>query len=146
MNQINLIGRVGKNPEIKNFDWGKTATFTLAVSERFNKDGKRVEETEWFNISVTGKQAEVVEKFLKKGDQVFISGKYKSREYTDKDGVKQVFREVRTNQIELLSNKPTESKQQDPTIPTDEPFQIYPDKEKETASFDTQAPADDLPF
>lgn len=104
MNQINLIGRVGKAPEVKTLESGKVAKFSLAVSEKVRKGDERIEETEWFNVCVFGKTAEVVERFVAKGDKVFISGKYKTREY-EKDGEKKRFSEVLVAQLELLGER-----------------------------------------
>lgn len=104
MNQINIIGRVGKEPEVKNIGSTTVAKFSLAVSEKYTKDGERVEKTEWFNVAIFGKLSEVVEKYVHKGDMLFLSGKITSHEY-EKNGVKQRSYEVNANTMELLGGK-----------------------------------------
>ena len=83
INKQILLGRVGKDPDIKNFDnGGKIALFTLATSESYkNKDGERVENTEWHNISASNKLADIVEKYVRKGDLLYIEGKKRTRSY-----------------------------------------------------------------
>lgn len=137
MNKIFLIGRTGKAPEIKNLEAGKVAKFTLAVSEKVTRDGEKKEETEWFNIAAFGKLAEVCENYVHKGDRICVIGKYKTREYTDKDGAKKTFSEVLASDVELLGSK-SEGEE----------------KSKQEASIEVQAPVkrkelppeDDLPF
>ena len=86
MNLIVLKGNLGDDPKIKTFDWGKTASFSLATSESYkNKAGERVTETDWHNVQFKGAVVDVIEKHLHKGDQVLITGKSKTRQYT-KDG------------------------------------------------------------
>lgn len=111
MNVIHLIGRVGKDPEIKNLESGtKVAKFSLAVSEKFTRNGERVEETEWFNIAIFGKLAEVAEKYVNKGDKLQVSGKFRSREYEDKEGITRRAYEVNASGMEMLGGKPGEAK------------------------------------
>jgi single-strand DNA-binding protein len=109
MNQLNIIGRVGKDPEVRTLESGKLAKFTLAVSEKFTKNGEKVEETEWFNVTLFGKLAEVAEKWVTKGDHLFVTGKIKSREWEDKEGTKRRFYEVHANGLEMLGGKKSES-------------------------------------
>lgn len=105
MNYISLIGRVGKDPETRTLESGKVTKFTLAVSEKHTKNGEKVEETEWFNVVIFGKLAEIAEKYVSKGDMIFVSGKMKSREYEDKEGVKKRFYEVLVSNLEMLGSK-----------------------------------------
>jgi single-strand DNA-binding protein len=89
MNKVILLGNVGKDPEIVNFqNGGKKASFSLAVSEGYkNKDGDWVDKTEWFNIqSMNEKRSEYIEKNIKKGYQLIVEGKLKTEEWTTKEG------------------------------------------------------------
>lgn len=98
VNKATLLGNVGKDPEIRTFDNGnKVANFSLATSEKYTKkDGEKVENTEWHNVSVFGKLADIVETWVKKGQQLYIEGKIKTRSY-EKDGEKRYVTEIVLN-------------------------------------------------
>ncbi len=107
MNKILLIGRVGQDPDVHKFDNGnKVAKFSLATTERYkNRAGEKVEETTWFNIVIFGKLADVVEKYVHKGDLLALEGKVKNRSYDDKDGNKKYITEVVVDSMEMLGSK-----------------------------------------
>lgn len=89
LNQVNLIGNVG-NIEVRDFTDGKAAKVSLATTERAytTKDGKQVpEETTWHKLAMRGWLAEVVEKYVKKGDKLYVRGRIKKRKYTDNSNV-----------------------------------------------------------
>ena len=90
LNKVLLIGRLGKEPEVVTLDSGsRLAKFSLATSEKFkNKEGESQESTEWHNIVIWGKLVDVVEKYLKKGDLVYIGGKIKTRQYETDNGTR----------------------------------------------------------
>lgn len=113
-NLVVLIGRVGKDPEIKRSDSGKTiATFSFVTSEKYtDKNGEKIENSQWHNIVIWGKLAEVVEKYVKKGDQLSIDGKINYRTYDDKDGNKKYITEIICNELIMLGGK-REAKQSD---------------------------------
>lgn len=92
VNKVILIGHLGKDPEVRNFEGGNmTAKFSLATTESYrDKTGNRVESTEWHNIVLWSKLAEVASKYLHKGSQVYIEGKIRNRSYDDKDGNKNI--------------------------------------------------------
>lgn len=98
MNRVILVGRVGKDPEVRSFDnGGKVANFSLATSERWRdkNSGERKEKTEWTNIVVTGDGLfGVVERFVRKGSQIGIEGKLQTRKYQDRDGTDRYVTEV----------------------------------------------------
>src|SRR5690606_31654753 len=106
LNKVQLIGRVGKDPESRNLDNGKTVTnFSLATSEKYkNKSGETVEDTQWHNIVLWGKPAEVAAKYVSKGDQIYIEGKLQTRSW-EKDGVTKYITEVVGNNLVLLGTK-----------------------------------------
>lgn len=103
-NSVRLIGRVGNAPEIKTFEKGnKLATFSLATSEvYYNEKGEKQESTQWHNIVVWGKVADVVEKYVEKGKEIAIEGKITYRNYDDKDGIKRYITEIVVSELLLL--------------------------------------------
>lgn len=128
VNKAIILGNLGKDPEIKTLDSGKRmATFSVATSEAYtNQAGERVESSEWHNIVFFGKVVDVIEKYLKKGSQVYIEGKLNTRSYEDKDGNKKYTTQVIGDNLTLLG-KPAQSNE--PSIQTN-----------------TQGGVDDLPF
>jgi single-strand DNA-binding protein len=89
LNKVTLIGRLGKNPEVRNFqNGGKVANFSLATSERWkDRDGNQKEKTEWHNIAVTNeKLADIAERYLRKGSLVCLEGKLQTRKWQDQSG------------------------------------------------------------
>ncbi len=106
-NKVQLIGRVGQDPEIKNLDGGKKlANITLATNDYYtNAAGERVENTEWHRISAWGKTAEIIEKYVQKGKEIAIEGKLTHRSYDDKEGNKRYVTEVVASEIMLFGSK-----------------------------------------
>jgi single-strand DNA-binding protein len=95
-NHVQLMGRLGQDPEIINLDSGKKlAKFSLATNENYtNAKGEKVENTDWHNIVVWGKTADVVENYVTKGQEVIIGGKLSTRSYETKSGEKRYITEV----------------------------------------------------
>lgn len=105
-NRVQLIGNVGSDAEVKTFDKSKMARFSLATNETFkNAAGEKVKETQWHQLVIWGKPAELAEKLLKKGVEVAIDGKLVTRSYTDKDNNKKYVTEVVVNEFVLLGSK-----------------------------------------
>lgn len=106
VNKVILIGNLGKDPEIQNFDKGvKKASFSLATTETYrNREGQDIEQTEWHNIIVWRGLAEVAEKYLKKGMQVYIEGRIRSRSY-EKDGQKRYITEIEGDTLNMLGGR-----------------------------------------
>lgn len=106
-NRVQLIGNLGQAPVITNLDGGKKiAKFSIATSETYtNKQGEKVSDTHWHNIVAWNKTAEIIEKYVAKGNKIGIDGKLTSRSYDDKDGVKRYVTEVVCNEVLLLTNK-----------------------------------------
>ena len=111
VNKVILLGHLGKDPEVKKLDSGKSvANFSLATSEVYkNKEGEKVTNTEWHNIVLWSPLAEIAESYLKKGSQLYLEGKISNRSYEDKDGVKKYISEVVGRDITLLGRPPNES-------------------------------------
>ena len=103
-NSVRLIGRVGNNPEVKNFDGGKkVATLTLATNEvYYNDKNEKVETTQWHNLVAWGKTAEIIEKFVEKGKEIAVEGKLTYRNYDDKDGNKRYVTKIVVNEVVLF--------------------------------------------
>ncbi len=106
VNKVILIGRVGKDPEVRHLENGMSvAKFTLATNERYtNKSGEKVETTEWHNIVAWRKLAEIVEKYVKKGNQIYLEGKITTRSY-EKDNETKYFTEIVANNMQMLGSK-----------------------------------------
>lgn len=104
LNRINLIGHVGQEPEIKKInETSKVAKFSLATSEKYkDKEGNKVEHVDWHNIVLWNGLADIVEKYLKKGNLAYIEGKVNYRSYEDTDGNKKYITEIIANSIILL--------------------------------------------
>jgi single-strand DNA-binding protein len=103
-NRVQLIGNAGKDPEIKSFDGGKKlASLTIATNESYTNDkGEKITDTQWHSIVAWGKTAEIIEKYVEKGDQIAIEGKLTHRSYDDKNGEKRYVTEVVVSDILLL--------------------------------------------
>ena len=106
-NKVQLIGNLGKDPEVKQLESGKTlAKLSLATSENYkNADGEKVTDTQWHNLVAWGKTAQIAEQYLKKGNRIAVEGKLINRSYEDKEGVKHYVTEVLVNEILMLGSK-----------------------------------------
>lgn len=107
INKVILLGRVGKDPEIKQFDGGNKASFSLATTERgyVSKTGETIpDRVTWHNIVCWRGLASIAERFVKKGDLIYIEGKITTRSW-EKDGAKQYMTEIVADNIELLGGK-----------------------------------------
>ena len=104
MNKVILIGNLGRDPELKMTPSGQAlARFSVATTETWKgQDGNKQSKTEWHNIVVWGKQAEIAEKYLRKGKQVMIEGRIQYREYTDQAGVKKTACDIRCDNFVML--------------------------------------------
>lgn len=109
-----LIGNVGRDPEVRYLDQGagqpgqstKVATFTLATTDRYrDRNGELRESTEWHNIVVWRQLADVSEKFIRKGSQVYIEGHIRTRSYNDQQGQKKFMTEIVADNLQLLGRR-----------------------------------------
>lgn len=109
-NKVQLIGNLGKAPEVRNTESGKKLVrFSLATNEVYhNAKGEKVKETQWHNLVAWGKLADVVEKHLNKGNEVAIEGKLITRNYNDKEGNKKYITEIQVNELLMLGSKEQE--------------------------------------
>ena len=104
-NKVQLIGRVGQDPEILNLETGrKLAKFSIATNENYtNAKGEKVTQTDWHNVVAWGKTAGIIEQYVNKGKEVAIEGKLTNRSWEDKEGHKRYATEIVCNELLLLS-------------------------------------------
>jgi single-strand DNA-binding protein len=142
VNKVILVGNVGKDPEVRYLENNvAVARFTLATTETYKKTtGEVVKNTEWHNIVLWRGLAQVAEKYVKKGSQLYIEGKIRSRSYDDKDGNKKYFTEINGDNMTLLGKRENSEETQNNTG--------TPQNESATNQIDINqgAPTDDLPF
>ena len=114
VNKVILVGNVGKDPETRYLDEGTAfSKFPMATSETYkNKAGERVSTTEWHNVILWRGLAQVAEKYVKKGTQIYIEGRIKTRSYDDQNGNKKYITEIVGDQMQLLSRKPDDAGEQ----------------------------------
>tara|TARA_R100000935_G_C2827405_1_gene163107 strand:- start:54 stop:386 length:333 start_codon:yes stop_codon:yes gene_type:complete len=104
-NKVQLIGRVGQDPEILNLETGKKlAKFSIATNDNYtNANGEKVEHTDWHNVVAWGKTAAIIEQFVNKGKEIAVEGKLTTRSWEDKEGQKRYITEVVCSELLLLS-------------------------------------------
>ena len=105
-NSVQLIGRLGKDPEVKTFNNSKKATCSIATNDVYkNAKGEKVEDTQWHNLVIWGKMADTVEKYFKKGQEIAVEGKLIHRIYETDKGEKRFFTEINVNDFVMLGDK-----------------------------------------
>ncbi len=107
VNKVILLGNLGSDPEVRHLDSGSVvATFNIATSEAYNnKNGERVEQTEWHRIELWDNLAKTAEKYLKKGNQVYVEGKIKTETWTDKEGQQKSGIRIRATSMTLVGGR-----------------------------------------
>jgi len=144
VNKVILVGNLGKDPEIFTFENGnKKVSFSLATTESFkNKEGSRVDRTEWHNIVLFRGLADVASQYLKKGHTIYLEGSIRTRSYDNSEGRKVYITEIEGSTMTMLGGKKAEGDApQASSIPT---TTEVPDSAELHPTFDP--PADDLPF
>lgn len=104
VNKVIIVGRLGKAPETKQVNSTTVATFSVATSESWTKDGQKQERTEWHRVVVWGKLAENCGKYLDKGRQVYVEGRLQTRSWDDKDGQKKYSTEIVATTVTFLGS------------------------------------------
>ncbi|MFY0628965.1 MAG: single-stranded DNA-binding protein [Flavobacteriaceae bacterium] len=106
-NRVQLIGNLGTEPEIITLDSGKKlAKFSIATNETYkNAEGEKVTDTQWHNVVAWNKTAEIIEKYVQKGNEIVVDGKLTSRSYETKEGEKKYITEVVCNELLMLGGK-----------------------------------------
>lgn len=107
LNKVILIGRLGRDPEVRYMPNGKAVcNFSVATSETWNdRNGQRVERTEWHNITMYRKLAEIAGQYLKKGGLVYLEGRIQSRKYQGKDGIERTAYDIVANEMKMLGGR-----------------------------------------
>ena len=107
VNKVILVGRLGRDPETRYTGGGQAvANFSVATDESYkDKNGERQKRTEWHKIVVWGKQAEIAQRYLKKGSLIFIEGRIQSREWQDKEGQKRTSFEIVASNFRMLGGR-----------------------------------------
>ncbi len=166
LNKVMLIGNVGRDPEVRYLDGNsgnaKVATFTLATTERYrDRNGETRENTEWHNIVAWRGNADVVERFVKKGTQLFIEGRIRTRSWDDQSGNKRYTTEIIADNLQLLGKKsdnpggqggyqapaqPQYGQQQTYSQPSQQAYAPQAEVQKPATSQVDDMPDDDLPF
>ena len=143
VNKVILIGNLGKDPDVRHLENGATvANFPIATSESYKdrKTGEKVSQTEWHNIVVWRGLADITERYLKKGDKVYIEGKLRTRSWQDQDGNTKYTTEVVADNLTMLGKSPDNSNasQAQPAAVASSPTQ--------NEDFSGPDDSDDLPF
>lgn len=145
VNKVILIGNLGKDPEVRRLENGAVvASFSIATSETYvdKTTGERKDNTDWHNIVVWRGLAEVVEKYVRKGQKIYVEGKLKTRSWTDQAGATRYTTEVVADELTILTPRNDQEKPSgsaNPPYPTEEPQNPSP------MNLDI-SPNDDLPF
>lgn len=115
VNKVILVGNVGKDPETRYLDEGTAITkFPMATSETYrNRDGEKITNTEWHNVVLWRGLAQVAEKYVKKGTQLYIEGRIKTRSYDDSEGNRKYITEIVGDQMQLLGRRPDDDGDQE---------------------------------
>ncbi|MDH4155930.1 MAG: single-stranded DNA-binding protein [candidate division Zixibacteria bacterium] len=144
VNKAILLGRLGKDPELRYTPAGKAVTsFPLATTERWTgQDGQKNETTTWHNIVVWGRQAEVIKEYLSKGREVYLEGRISNRSYDDKDGNKRYISEVVVQNFSFVGSRAEVGEATTPDAGTSE----VPPATDEQPPAGTAGDDDDLPF
>lgn len=157
VNKIILLGNVGRDPEVRTLEGGnKVASFTLATTDKYkDRNGEIKEATEWHNIVAWNQPATVAEQYVRKGTQLFIEGKVKTRSYQTQQGEKKFVTEVMVDRLQLLGapqqqNRPQQAAQApqgyyQPTVPSAAPQQA-PRPQQQAAPAMWGGDINDLPF
>jgi single-strand DNA-binding protein len=145
LNKVMLIGNLGKDPEIRAIPSGvKVANFSIATTERYtDKNGQKVDKTEWHNIVMWRGLAEVAEKYLKKGKQIFVEGRLQTRSWDDQTGQKKYMTEIVADNMVMLGSPRDGGGEASESYTRNE---NAPPRETPSGSGLPPAPEDDLPF
>ena len=157
VNRVILIGNVGQDPRVKYFDTGSAvATFPLATTDRGYtlQNGTQIpERTEWHNIVASNRLAEIVDKYVHKGDKLYLEGKIRTRSYSDQSGAMRYITEIYVDNMEMLTPKGAgqgagTSAQQGAATRSQQPQQMQQNQQPQQSQAQPvqDNPADDLPF
>jgi len=146
VNKVILVGNLGKDPEVRHLESGvMVANFPLATTESYKdrNTGERRQVTEWHNVVLWRGLAEVTERFLKKGNQVYIEGKLRTRSWTDQEGNTRYTTEVIADNMTMLGGRPADTSAAAPAVSTAKSVETATTSPNVTTVSDD---SDDLPF
>jgi single-strand DNA-binding protein len=150
INKVILVGNLGKKPEIREFEGGrKVANFTIATNESYtSKSGEKVKNTEWHNIEMWDRLAEIADKYLDKGSTVYVEGKIKTDQWTDKDNNTRYTTRIRVNNMQMLGGKGNDSAENKSASPVATPQVVATPEAPPAVKAGSNEPEeeDDLPF
>lgn len=152
VNKVIILGNLGVDPEVRTLESGvKVCRLSIATSESYtNKSGDRVEQTEWHSVTLWRGMAEVAEKYLRKGNKVFIEGKLRTRSYKDKDGIEKYITEIVADNMEMLGGGGGAGTGKTPSSDTSTKPQNQPQAQQHSGKGTTNSNDDDdgeiLPF
>lgn len=157
LNKVIIIGNVGSDPDVRYLDGGSVvAKFSVATNERYTtRSGEQVESTEWFRVEMWNDQAKTVEKYVRKGQQIYVEGRLKTETYTDKEGKERFALNVRATTFQFLGGpndrqEDGAEQQQQPARQQSAPAAPAPAKPAPVAqpapAFESNGNDDDLPF
>jgi single-strand DNA-binding protein len=140
VNKAILIGNLGRDPEIRNLENGvKLARFSLATTETYkDKDGNRTEQTEWHNIIMWRGLADVAERFLKKGNTIYVEGRIRTRSWQDENGNTRYTTEIQADNMTMLGGRRDAENTPAPPVASNQVNEDQPKADENTN--------DDLPF
>ena len=143
INKVILVGNVGRDPEVRHLDKGvAVANFSLATTENYTaKTGEKVSTTEWHNIVAWRHLAEISEKYIKKGSQLYIEGRIRTRAWDDQNGNKRYTTEIFADTIQLLGRREGQAE-----VPGQAPVSSEPLSNSVNEPDFSQPEEDDLPF
>ena len=157
INKVTLVGRLGKDPEVRHFDNNSSVcNFTLATSESYtDKEGQRIEQTEWHNLAIWKKGlVDVAEKYLKKGHLVYVEGKLRTRSWDDQSGNKRYTTEVVVDLFKMLEKRESSNNNYGDQGSNDQNYSSGSQSSSQSSQSQTQSSnqepkediTDDLPF
>lgn len=157
INKVTLVGRLGKDPEVRHFDNNSSVcNFTVATSESYtDKEGQRIEQTEWHNLAIWKKGlVDVAEKYLKKGHLVYVEGKLRTRSWDDQSGNKRYTTEVVVDLFKMLEKRENSNSNYSDHGSNDQNYSSGPQSSSQSSPSQSQSSnqepkediTDDLPF
>ncbi len=150
VNKVILLGNLGADPEVRHLESGSVvANISIATSESYTKNGQRVEQTEWHKVELWDKLAELCEKYLAKGNTVYIEGRIRTNTYQDKDGVTRYDKRIRATNMTFVGGKNdgSDSTEEDQSLGSSSAQAQAPaPRRQEPAPQHNEQDTDDLPF
>ena len=149
LNKVILIGNLGRDPEVRYMPNGEAVcNFSIATSESWNdrQTGQKTERTEWHNITLYRRLAEVAGQYLRKGSQVYIEGKIQSRKYVDKNGIERTAYEIICDSMKMLGDTSGGAQQQTPPPAQNQTQPPPPQRQTQQPAQPVNDVDDDIPF